>query len=90
MMTSLATFLFMLLLVTALVSLAWDLTRPLIDIAEDENVTRARAEAARIAALPRSAQPVRGIGRAAVPVLPAAPAAATVRRPLRPALAVAA
>jgi hypothetical protein len=93
MMISVATILFTAMMVTALVSLAWDLTRRLADPDAQDGLASVRAEAARIAALPRARQPFRvidGTGQpvrtAALPTLPLAP----VRCSARPALAVAA
>jgi hypothetical protein len=90
MITTLATLLFTATMATALLSLAWDLTRPLCDPYANDAELRARAEARRIAALPRTA---RTFGRAARPVvtrLPVVKPAAVIRRPSLPALAAAA
>jgi hypothetical protein len=94
MMTTLATLLFTAMLATALLSLAWDLTRELTDPEADDVLGSVRAEVARIVALPRSIQvarqPLRVIGRAAQPMAVPATALAPVRRPMMPAFAAAA
>jgi hypothetical protein len=90
MITTLATLLFTAMMATALLSLAWDLTRPLCDPYANDAELRARAEARRIAALPRTA---RAIGRAAPPTVVRLPITATapvIRRPSLPVFAAAA
>lgn len=90
MMTTLATLLFTAMLATALLSLAWDLTRNLMDPEADGAWAGARAEAARIAALPRARQPLRVIvGNGQLAKGPSA-VSTPLRRPQRPALAAAA
>ncbi len=95
MMISVATILFTAMMATALLSLAWDLTRQLADPDANHATLLARAEARRIAALPRVRQPLRVItGLDSVAVVPAGLGSArqsvSVRRPMQPAFAAAA
>lgn len=91
MLTSVATMIFTVMMATAIASLVWDLTRHVRDPADQADNVReaARAEARRIAALPRTVRAARGLGVAARPVRVYHPVAAPVRLS-RPTLAAAA
>lgn len=66
-MTTLATLLFGVMMMTAIWSLAGDFTRDRARQSADDRWAGVRAEAARIAALPRERQPLRVIAGAGAP-----------------------
>lgn len=92
MMTTLATLLFGVMMMTAIWSLAGDVTRDRVKQSADDRWAGVRAEAARIAALPRERQPLRVIAGDGVPMMVGhgTPQRAVVSRRTPPVLAVAA